>query len=103
MRKTGPTLVLLVLLSLGLSLAVPAEDLTETAYDESEALPGAITLRITGLMPPATASTSQTARTDRRRRLASPYRLTVAWVNGTRAHHSTDARVALALRCTLLC
>jgi len=32
-------LVLLVLVAFGMSLAVPAEDVPETAYDESEALP----------------------------------------------------------------
>ncbi len=39
MRKPRCALIFLVLLVLGLSLAVPAEDLPETAYDESETLP----------------------------------------------------------------
>lgn len=39
MRKPRSIFVLLVLLGFSVSLAVPAEDLPETAYDESEALP----------------------------------------------------------------
>jgi hypothetical protein len=40
MKKTRSVLVLLLLLlGLGVSLAVPAEDVPETAYDESETLP----------------------------------------------------------------
>jgi len=39
MRKPHCALVLFLLLAFGLSLAVPAEDVPETPYDESEALP----------------------------------------------------------------
>ena len=39
MRRASSILVLFVLLAFGLSLAVPAEDVPETAYDESESLP----------------------------------------------------------------
>ena len=39
MRTHCCTLVLLMLLAFGASLAVPAENVPETAYDESEALP----------------------------------------------------------------
>jgi hypothetical protein len=39
MRKPRFALALLLLLGLGASQAVPAEDLPETAYDESETLP----------------------------------------------------------------
>jgi hypothetical protein len=38
MRRSCFVLVLCVLLGFGVSLAVPAEDVPETAYDESEAL-----------------------------------------------------------------
>jgi hypothetical protein len=43
MRKPCSILVFSVLLSLGLSVFVPAEDVPETAYDESETLPLAST------------------------------------------------------------
>ena len=39
MAKARSVLVLLVALMLGLCLAVPAEDVPETAYDESDSLP----------------------------------------------------------------
>ncbi len=39
MRKPGSILLLCVLLGFGVSVVVPAEDVAETAYDESEAPP----------------------------------------------------------------
>jgi hypothetical protein len=39
MRRPCFILILFVLLGFGLSLSVPAEDVPETAYDESEGLP----------------------------------------------------------------
>jgi len=39
MRVLRSALVLLATFSLGLSLALPAQDFPETAYDESESLP----------------------------------------------------------------
>jgi hypothetical protein len=39
MRKPRFALVLLLFLVLGVSLSVPAEDVPETSYDESETLP----------------------------------------------------------------
>lgn len=39
MRKPRSVLIFLLLLGFGLSLAVPAEDVPETPYDESETLP----------------------------------------------------------------
>jgi hypothetical protein len=39
MRKPRSAFVLLLLLVFGVSLAVPAEDVPETPYDESETLP----------------------------------------------------------------
>jgi len=44
MRKLRSVFVLLAALALSLSFAVPAEDLPETAYDESESLPYEMTL-----------------------------------------------------------
>jgi hypothetical protein len=39
MTKSCSALVLFVLLAFGVSLAVPAEDVSDTAFDESETLP----------------------------------------------------------------
>jgi hypothetical protein len=51
MRKASSVLVLFVLLAFGVSLAVPAEDVPETAYDESEALPFEGTPRFSTIVP----------------------------------------------------
>ena len=39
MKRRHSAIVFFVILTLGMSLAVPAEDLPETAFDESETLP----------------------------------------------------------------
>lgn len=44
MRRPCFVLILFALLGFGMSLAVPAEDVPETAYDESESLPYEMTL-----------------------------------------------------------
>jgi hypothetical protein len=43
MRRSCSILVLFLLLAFGVSVAVPAEDVPETAYDESESLPCEVT------------------------------------------------------------
>ena len=103
MTKLRFTLVLLVLLFLGLSLAAPAQDLTETAYDESEGQPCESTPLIRDVVPSATASATQRRESPTCRQLASPYRVTSAGIAVTDGHHCAEALVALALLCTLLC
>jgi hypothetical protein len=51
MRRSCSILVLCVLLGFGVPLAAPAEDVPETPYDESEALPYDIT-RLFSIVPP---------------------------------------------------
>jgi len=43
MKKPASILILCMLLGLGLSAVIPAEDLPETAHDESESLPYVVT------------------------------------------------------------
>ena len=102
MRKLSPPLVLFVFLFLGLSLAVPAEDLMETAYDESEAQPCESTALISNVTPQA-ASATPTVRIAQGRQLANPTQATAARINVTDAHSPAEAQVGLALLCTLLC
>jgi len=102
MRKLRPPLVLFVLLFLGMSLAVPADDLMETAYDESEAQPCESTPLISNVTLQA-ASATPTVRIAQGRQLASPTQATAARINVTDAHRPAEAQVALALLCTLLC
>ena len=102
MRKPRPPLVLVVLLFLGLSLAVLAEDLMETAYDESEAQPCENTPLISNVTAQA-ASATPTVRIAQGRKLANPTQVIATRINLTDAHRPAAAQVALALLRTLLC
>lgn len=103
MRRPRSTLILFVLLILGLSLAVPAEDLMETAYDESESLPYQRALLISDLVPRATAATTQAVRSAGQGQFAGPFRIGALRINGGDAHRFAKARSAPALLCTFLC
>ncbi len=59
MTKPRCTLVLVAVLGLSLFLMFPAEDLAETAYDESELLPYETTLETANLIEQAAALTIQ--------------------------------------------
>jgi hypothetical protein len=59
MRRASSILVLFVLLAFGASLAVPAEDVPETAYDESESLPYEMTPPLSGDLAQESAPTFQ--------------------------------------------
>ena len=103
MRKPRSALLFFVLLALGLFWTVPAEDLPETAYDESEVLPFEGAPLVLDVMPQATASTNEAESGALRGQSAMSCRATHTRIAGTEAHRSAEARVALALLCTLLC
>ena len=103
MTKPHPTLVLLMLLFLGFSLAVPAEDLTETAYNESEGQPCESSPPIFNLMPSAAASPMQRHESPTGRQPAISNRVTTTRTDTTGGHRSAGAQAALAFLCTLLC
>ena len=103
MRKPRSALLLFVLLFLGLSWAVPAEDVAETAYDESESLPYESTPLISNVMPQAAASATQAAPSAPRRQRTTPFPGAAMRNSRTDAHRFAEARVTLALLCTLLC
>jgi hypothetical protein len=102
MRKPRPPLVLFVLLFLGLSQAVPADDLMETAYDESEAQPCESTPVISNVTAQA-ASATPTVRIAQGRKLANPTQVIATHINLTDAHRPAAVQVALALLRTLRC
>ena len=98
-------LVLFVLLVLGLSPALPAEDLPNTAYDESETQRYDNTLSISNLMGQI-ASAIQTALSEIQA-VQNPPRLQTAIpflhrVTRADAHRFTGARSLLAQVCALL-
>jgi hypothetical protein len=99
MRRRSSILILSVLLGFGVSLAGPAEDVPETVYDESEALPYESTPLFSTVVPLA-AGTIQAVPSSLRSRLGAPSLFAPARVRDTDA---TDTRISLALLCTLLC
>jgi hypothetical protein len=103
MRRASSILVVFVLLAFGLSLAVPAEDVPETGYDESEALPYESTPLSSIVVPLAAAPTTQAVPNFLHHKLGVPCRFSSARVSDTEAKGATDTRISLALRCTLLC
>ena len=103
MRRPRASFLFLVLLVLGLSLTVPAEDPPETAYDESEAQPYERTPFASNLTQSATALVTQAARIGQRRQLVNLCRVAATRINGTGAHRYAEPRTALSLLCTLLC
>ena len=103
MRRRCSILVLCVLLGFGVSLAVPAEDVTETAFDESEGLPYEGTPLFSVVVPLAAARTTQAVPSSLHPRLGALSLSAPARVRDTDANRSADARVSLALFCTLLC
>ena len=103
MRRPCSVLVLCVLLGFGVSLAVPAKDVPETAYNESEALPYEGTPLFSIAVPLATARTTQAVPSSLHPGLGAPSRFALARVRNTDALRATDTRISLARLCTLLC
>jgi hypothetical protein len=95
MRKSWLILLYFVVLVLGLSLAVPAEDLPETAYDESEAAPYEITPRFSCVMSQAAALAVGAVRSALHLRCGTPFQFAVACITDTGSHPSAEARIAL--------
>ena len=102
MRRMHRCVVLLVLLVLGLSPALLAEDLPTTAYDESEAQPYDNSPSISNLMGQA-ASTIQTALSEIQAvgnaphlQTATPFLRSVKPIARTDAHCFTEAQSLLA-------
>jgi hypothetical protein len=103
MRRSSSILILCVLLGFGVSLAVPAEDVPETAYDESEGLPYEGTPLFSVVVPLVAARTTQSQLSSLRTKPEAPSAFTPARVRYADANRATDTRISLALLCTLLC
>jgi hypothetical protein len=103
MRRPCFILILFVLLGFGLSLPVPAEDVPETAYDESEPLPYESTPPVSIVVRLGAARTTHVVPNSLHHKLVAPAPFPSARVRDTDAKRSANARVSLALLCTLLC
>jgi hypothetical protein len=102
MRKPWSVLIIFVLLALGVSLAVPAEDIPETAYDESEALPFE-GVPLFSIPLPRVAARTQMPLSSGHLKLVTPSPFTPAHVRDTSADRSVDQRALSALLCNLRC
>ena len=103
MKRAYSILVLFLLLAFGASLAVPAEDVPETAYDESEALPYEGTPVFSIAAPLVAARITPAVRSFLHHKLVASSLFTPARVRDTDVNRSVDARVSLTLLCALLC
>jgi hypothetical protein len=101
MRKPRPSLVFVALLFFGLFLALPGEDLAETAYDESESQPCASTVELIGViaLPVATHIPPRSPH----RSSALPSAPTSRYRPSAAKSDTAGPRLALALHATLLC
>lgn len=102
MRRAGSILVLFVLLTFGAALAVPAEDIPETPYDESESLPYEATPLFSIALPQVAART-QVPVSSGHPKLVTPSPFTPAHVRDTIADRSVDQRALSALLCNVRC
>jgi len=102
MRKPRSALIFFVLLVLSLTLAVPAEDVLETTYDESETQPYEAIPHFSILSLTA-GCTSQAHLSGVRLHFGAPSRLARTGFAGKDSRRSAKARVAQALLCTLRC
>ena len=103
LTKPHFAVVLLMILTLGVSLGLPAEDVLDAVYDESEALPCEGTPLFSTVLSPVATRTTQAPLSSLTPKPGAPLLLVRARLRDTDAHRSADARVSLALLCTLLC
>jgi hypothetical protein len=90
-------------LALGLALGLPAEDVMDTLYDESETVPYEVITPVSIVLSPLSARTTQAAPNSLHEKLGVPPLFAPARVRDTEANRATDTPISLALLCTLLC
>jgi hypothetical protein len=96
-------IVVLMVLTLGLSVGFAAEDVPETAYDESETAPYEGTPLFSIATPPVAARTTEKVPSSLRPELGPSSLFAPARVRDDDANRPADTRPSLALLCTLLC
>jgi len=102
-RKARRAFVVVLAIGLGLFLAVPAEDIPETAFDESETAACESTPLFSIVLPRAAAPKARDVRGAADLRYDSLSALTLTRVNGKDATRSPNAGESLALLSTLRC
>jgi hypothetical protein len=101
--KPRCAVVFLMVLTLGVSLGLPAEDVLETVCDESEALPFESIPLISIVTPLVAARTTRAVLSSLHLRHSAPSMFAPAQVPDTDTSRPTDRGTSLALLCTLLC
>ncbi len=105
--RVAPTprfaVVFLALLGLGLSLGLPAEDVLDAVYDECECVPYEVTPLYSIVAQRMAAHTIEGLPSALPLRPSAPPPFPSVPVREADANRSTDARISLALLCTLLC
>jgi hypothetical protein len=102
MTRLSFAIVFLIILALSLSLGLAAEDVPETAYDESVALPYE-GVPLFSVVRPMAARTTQDVPNSLRLEPGALFLFAAARIYDAGANRSTDAGVSLARICTLLC
>jgi hypothetical protein len=101
--KPHRAFVILMVLTLGVSLGLPAEDVLDAVYDESEAVPYEVIPLDSISSSPLSARSTQAAPNSLRQKVGVPSRFSSAGVRDNDAHQPIETRISLALCCTLLC
>ena len=96
------TVVFLMVLTLGVCLGLPAEDVLDAVYDESESVPCEVILLPPRMMPTVAAGRIQSLLSPSHPELNVPLLAVRACVRDADANRSADAESRLALLCTLL-
>ena len=97
--KPHLAVLFVMVLTLGVSLGLPAEDVVDAVYDESEAVP----LELITPVSPLSAKTTQAAQNSLDQTLGVSCRFSFARPSDTQSKGATNIRIALSLLCTLLC
>ncbi len=103
MRQPCFSLIIFVLLGFGVSLGFPAEDVLETAYDESEGPPCEVAPLFSIVGPQTSAQTTQVVPRSSHTRVGASSLFPPARVYDSHTNRPARVRTSLALRCTLLC
>jgi hypothetical protein len=101
--KPRCAIVFLMILTLGVSLGLPAEDALDAVYDESEPLPYENVPLVPIVLSPVAVRTTQSHLSSLGLNPGAPSPFTLAHVHDTDTHRCDDAGASLAQLCTLLC
>jgi hypothetical protein len=101
--KPRCAVVFLMVLALGVSLGLPAEDVLDAVYDESETLPCEVIPLFSIVVPLVAARTTLAVLSSLHHKLGAAPLFTPARVRDNEAKGATDPQISLALLCTLLC